>query len=134
MFAGRAGGGGWLSRGLNEFFNPEVPSFAGGGYTGNGPRSGGLDGKGGFWAMMHPQETVHDWTKGAPASTGRAAQKQNMTINLQSKFDIAGAVGRGEIADGIVQAQKAAVDEAIATIKKQFPAMSVQFGQLGTVK
>ena len=27
-----------------------APSFDGGGYTGNGSRSGGLDGKGGFWA------------------------------------------------------------------------------------
>lgn len=38
-------------------------SFDGGGYTGSGPRSGGLDGKGGFLAMMHPQETVIDHTK-----------------------------------------------------------------------
>jgi TP901 family phage tail tape measure protein len=38
----------------------EVPSFAGGGYTGNGPRSGGLDGQGGFMAMVHPQEQVID--------------------------------------------------------------------------
>lgn len=39
-------------------------SFDGGGYTGNGPRSGGLDGKGGQLAMLHPQETVIDHTKG----------------------------------------------------------------------
>ena len=35
-------------------------SFAGGGYTGNAPRVGGLDGQGGFPAMLHPQETVVD--------------------------------------------------------------------------
>ena len=40
------------------------PTFAGGGYTGNGIRAGGLDGKGGFMAMMHPRETVIDHTKG----------------------------------------------------------------------
>ena len=39
-----------------------VPSFAGGGYTGNGPRTGGVDGKGGFWSLLHPQETVRDHT------------------------------------------------------------------------
>lgn len=39
-------------------------SFDGGGSTGNGPRSGGLDGKGGFMAMVHPRETVVDHTKG----------------------------------------------------------------------
>jgi hypothetical protein len=38
----------------------QVPSFAGGGYTGNGPRSGGLDGQGGFMAMVHPQEQIID--------------------------------------------------------------------------
>ena len=35
-------------------------SFAGGGYTGNAPRVGGLDGQGGFPAILHPQETVVD--------------------------------------------------------------------------
>ena len=35
-------------------------SFEGGGYTGNAARSGGLDGQGGFLAMLHPQETVID--------------------------------------------------------------------------
>jgi len=41
-----------------------APSMDGGGYTGSGPRSGGLDGKGGFLAMLHPRETVIDHTKG----------------------------------------------------------------------
>lgn len=40
-----------------------VPSFDGGGWTGFGSRSGGLDGKGGFIAMLHPQETVIDHTR-----------------------------------------------------------------------
>jgi hypothetical protein len=39
-------------------------SADGGGYTGNGSRTGGMDGKGGFMAMLHPQETVIDHTKG----------------------------------------------------------------------
>jgi hypothetical protein len=37
-----------------------VFSFAGGGYTGDGPRSGGVDGQGGFPAILHPQEYVYD--------------------------------------------------------------------------
>jgi hypothetical protein len=40
------------------------PSFDGGGYTGVGSRSGGMDGKGGFLAMLHPDETVLDHSKG----------------------------------------------------------------------
>ena len=37
-------------------------SFAGGGWTGNGPRAGGLDGQGGFYSILHPQEMVFDTT------------------------------------------------------------------------
>lgn len=44
-------------------------SFAGGGYTGNGSRSGGLDGRGGFMAMLHPRETVIDHAKGQGSGT-----------------------------------------------------------------
>jgi hypothetical protein len=38
--------------------------FEGGGYTGNAARAGGVDGKGGFLAVLHPQETVVDHYKG----------------------------------------------------------------------
>ena len=41
---------------------PEI--YDGGGYTGKGIRAGGMDGKGGFMAMLHPNETVIDHTKG----------------------------------------------------------------------
>ena len=70
-----------LIRGFNRLPGPDlpeipfvtVPSFAGGGYTGSGPRSGGIDGRGGFMAMLHPQETVIDHTRGAAAALGSAA-------------------------------------------------------------
>lgn len=39
-------------------------SYDGGGYTGDDARVGGLDGKGGYMAMVHPQETIIDHTKG----------------------------------------------------------------------
>lgn len=39
-------------------------SFAGGGYTGAGARVGGVDGKGGFPAILHPNETVIDHSAG----------------------------------------------------------------------
>jgi tape measure domain-containing protein len=41
----------------------QVPSFEGGGYTGNAPRIGGIDGRGGFPAILHPRETVIDHTR-----------------------------------------------------------------------
>jgi hypothetical protein len=43
-------------------------SFEGGGYTGQGARTGGMDGRGGFLAMVHPNETVIDHTRGQSAS------------------------------------------------------------------
>ena len=41
-----------------------VASFEGGGFTGFGARAGGIDNKGGRLAVLHPNETVLDHTKG----------------------------------------------------------------------
>jgi len=60
---------------LDTFNTVSVPSFKGGGYTGNAPRSGGLDGQGGFMAMLHPRETVVDHMK-----TSAAGGVPNITI------------------------------------------------------
>ena len=50
--------------GLGQVANIKSQSFEGGGFTGRGARAGGLDGKGGRMAMIHPNETVIDHTKG----------------------------------------------------------------------
>lgn len=55
--------------GLGAIAGIRSVSFDGGGYTGNGARVGGLDGKGGFAAIMHPNETVIDHTKGGQLGT-----------------------------------------------------------------
>ena len=47
----------------------QTPSFLGGGFTGNGARAGGLDGRGGFMAMLHPNESVSDLSKGGAGIT-----------------------------------------------------------------
>ena len=46
-----------------------ITGFEGGGFTGFGSRSGGMDGKGGFMAMLHPNETVTDHTQGGGGIT-----------------------------------------------------------------
>ena len=51
-----------------------LTSFDGGGYTGTGTRSGGLDGKGGFLAMMHPNEQVTDLNRGGAGGTSVVVQ------------------------------------------------------------
>jgi predicted transcriptional regulator len=56
--------------------------FEGGGYTGMGVRAGGVDGRGGFPAILHPNETVIDHTKG---------QGMGATVNFNiSTVDAAG--------------------------------------------
>lgn len=62
LFSGFGFGGGGSSGGFNI-----NDSFAGGGFTGSGARSGGMDGQGGFLAMLHPQETVIDHAQGGSA-------------------------------------------------------------------
>lgn len=56
----------------------KIFSFDGGGYTGSGARTGGVDGRGGFPAILHPNETVVDHTKGG----GGAAVTVNISGNL----------------------------------------------------
>jgi len=65
-------------------------SYAGGGYTGNGPRSGGLDGQGGFIAMLHPKETVIDHTRPSGAGTG------GITNNIAISVDATGTRAQGD--------------------------------------
>lgn len=73
-FSGAGGGGGWLGGLLSAAFGgtkAATPTFDGGGFTGYGSRSGGIDGKGGFPAILHPNETVLDHTRGQAAGGGR---------------------------------------------------------------
>jgi len=60
-----------------------LPSFDGGGSTGSGSRSGGIDGKGGFLSLLHPNETVLDHTRGQGAG-GAVSVVQNITIDSRS--------------------------------------------------
>ena len=56
--------GGVIAAGMGQVAQIKAQSFEGGGFTGSGSRSGGMDGKGGFAAMLHPNESVIDHTKG----------------------------------------------------------------------
>ena len=73
LFGGGSGSGGLvgsvlggLGGALGNFFGGF--SFDGGGFTGFGPRTGGLDGRGGFPAVLHPRETVVDHASGKEAA------------------------------------------------------------------
>lgn len=57
-------------------------SFEGGGYTGSGPRTGGMDGRGGRLALLHPQETVIDHTRIHATATKRKTPQVNLTVPI----------------------------------------------------
>lgn len=69
-------------------------SFEGGGFTGTGSRSGGMDGKGGFMAMVHPNETIIDHTK------GQSAGGSGVTVNVIQSSEKAGTQETKQNADG----------------------------------
>lgn len=84
-FSSGSGGGllGSLFSGL--FRGSSSPaSFNGGGFTGHGSRSGGIDGKGGFHAILHPNETVIDHTRGQ----SMAAQAVNVTVSVDQNGNL----------------------------------------------
>ena len=72
----------------------DLLSFDGGGDTPPGPRSGGLDGKGGFLAMMHPNETVIDRTKGSVSAGGHMSIGFDKSTGdlTATMYDVAGNV------------------------------------------
>jgi len=83
-FAATAG-----SSGVGDFFAKLFGSisFDGGGYTGNAPRTGGVDGKGGFLSLLHPQETVLDHTRGQTLGGTSDPVVINQTVNIDSRSD-----------------------------------------------
>ena len=90
---------------VSNIMSVASPSFDGGGYTGNGSRTGGLDGKGGFWAMMHPQETVIDHTKSGGSSSAATGGNVTVNVSLQETADTSqqGTTQQSTNDDGSVQ-------------------------------
>jgi len=84
--------------GLVSNISSVAMSFEGGGFTGSGPRTGGLDGKGGFMAMVHPNETIIDHTKQGGSKSGSGGL--NMTVNLIEDASKAGTVEKTQNNDG----------------------------------
>lgn len=72
-----------ISDGIGSIFG-DFFSFDGGGSTGMGPRSGGMDGKGGFLAMLHPQESVIDHTRGQTAGGGHTFYVDNRGASVEA--------------------------------------------------
>jgi hypothetical protein len=99
-------------------------SFAGGGFTGNGARSGGLDGKGGFGAILHPNETVIDHSMTRAASSTQAGG--TITLNIIESESFASTVQ--------VEADAAAVKVVRNYDRNQLPASVQRVTNNGRVK
>jgi len=95
--------------------------YEGGGYTGSGPRSGGLDGKGGFMAMLHPRETVVDHTKGQGAG-GNINIVQNFSFSANGDDSV-----RKIIAQAAPQIAKM-TQQQIVDSRRRGGAMKAAFG------
>ncbi len=67
-------------------------SFDGGGFTGYGSRSGGLDGKGGFYAILHPNETVTDHTKNQPPYSSNTTNNRSTVVNVTQNITTNGKI------------------------------------------
>jgi hypothetical protein len=94
-----------------------LPAYAGGGYTGNAPRSGGLDGRGGFAAMLHPRETVIDHTR-AGGGGGRSTPA-TITIPIKTGpiYQLPDGTDTVSMADleGAMRATAAGIMQALGT-------------------
>lgn len=91
-----------------------APSFNGGGFTGSGSRSGGIDGLGGFPAILHPNETVIDHTKGQGLAQKTSNQNivVNQTVNITTGIQSTVRAEIQNLMPQINESTKAAVAEA----------------------
>ena len=103
-----------MARPLVKSITGALPTFDGGGFTGGGSRSGGVDGKGGFNAVLHPNETVIDHTK--QNGNGNSSTNINFTIQANDArgFDQLLQERRGQIVGMINQAMNENGQRAIA--------------------
>lgn len=105
MFGGLFGGGGNIMTSLGPriaSFTPGIGwmSMEGGGFTGYGPRSGGIDGRGGFPAILHPNETVIDHTRPANQNHHNDNSRGDLHIHINGSGLTEEQLGRA-IANGI---------------------------------
>lgn len=84
-----------------------MKSFDGGGFTGYGSRSGGIDGKGGGLAIIHPNETVIDHSRGQFAS----ATSVNVTVSVDQNGNLQAFVDKQS--DAASRRNIAAYDKAM---------------------
>lgn len=107
MLLGGLGGGSRVPAGGGYYSG--AGSFDGGGFTGFGSRTGGIDGKGGFPAILHPNETVLDHTRGQ--GLGGTVLNQTINISIDGATDMAMARNQQLIRSAVQQGNAELVDK-----------------------
>ena len=91
-----------------------LTSFEGGGFTGATARTGGVDGKGGFPAILHPRETVIDH-----AAIGKAARKSAVSsVTVSAPITLMPGVSREELARIIPEVQRNIIEIIPALVRR----------------
>jgi hypothetical protein len=89
---------------------PAAVSYEGGGYTGRGPRSGGVDGRGGFPAIVHPNETIVDHNKAGSSMGGSVIVQQTINISTGVQQTVRNEIR--QLMPQIAESAKAAVADS----------------------
>lgn len=99
-----ASSGGFIDK-IGQWLGEIFISFDGGGYTGTGTRSGGVDGKGGFYAVLHPNETILDHTKGQGIASGGQNVMISQTFNFGGSNDRNQVLGAAQLGAAMAKQQ-----------------------------
>jgi phage-related minor tail protein len=124
------GGASDVGTSMSQLDYATLSGFEGGGYTGSGMRIGGIDGKGGGLAILHPNETVIDHTKGQGMSanvqvniinnsTSQVTQKESTDSRGNRKVEVI----VGDMTAGEVQRSGSAVQRGIGSTFGMRPAL-----------
>lgn len=114
MFAGSSGGFMSSIGSIGSSVLKGLASFDGGGYTGDSSRTGGIDGKGGSLAIMHPRETVIDH-----AAVGKSVRRHSRpSVNVSTPITLMPGVSREELARILPQVQRNIIDIIPALVQR----------------
>ncbi|QDC11281.1 hypothetical protein FHY55_19480 [Oceanicola sp. D3] len=108
--SGFGGSSSWFGKIVGSVF-----SFDGGGHTGYGPRSGGLDGKGGYLAMVHPRERVIDETR-AQQEGGASVVQVALSEGLVGQILQQAAGQSVQIVGGALQAERSTLNARLQQV------------------
>lgn len=103
---------GFITRAIGGAFgvpSSALPSYEGGGFTGTGSRSGGVDGRGGIPAIVHPNETIIDHTRPGSSPSLGGSMVVNQTLNIQTGVAQTVRTEMRNLMPQFVEAAKAAV-------------------------